>query len=126
MPAAHNPETDSNVAPVDHELRIEVRGFAFRIGMVIPGYIFAALKSDSEAWSKIVSAVRVRAENLLIQAAQFGYVGQTAYDAAAPMVGDYARVRVYEVFQDLQAKRGNEAWAVPVSLQPGASLIVEV
>lgn len=104
---------------MDRPFAIAIRDVVFRFSLSVPEYIVSAL---SGRWGLVVDAVRQRGIDLLAAAARAGFIGQGAFEMVAPDVAAYARIRTYEEFQKVQAERGNEAWAVPLSLQPTVNL----
>ena len=111
-----NLETANDPHPVEQAISIGVGGTLFRFVMIVPRYIYGKL--TPEDWEIAGKRLRTERDRHITNAIIAGY-----YFSARGIEDVCERVRqsmcdlIYEQFTQRQIAAGEEAWAVPPTLQ---------
>jgi hypothetical protein len=111
-----NLETANDPHPVEQEISIDVGGSPFRFVLIVPRYVYGKLRAED--WEQAGKQLRAERDRHIRNAVFAGY-----YFTVQGLEDVRARVRqsmcdlIYEQFTERQIAAGEEAWAVPNTLQ---------
>jgi hypothetical protein len=111
-----NPETANDPHPVEQDVTIQVGASLFKFAVIVPRYVWGKL--TPEDWSEAGAELRKERDRHVRDAVLSG-----AYFSTQGMAQVRAKVRqsmcdlIYEQFTRRQIQAGEEAWAVPTTLQ---------